>query len=138
MTTCWASQAADQEAARIDQADRRDEFVGQFTQDACDEILAEDDEAHFLIGRSPALCTLFGNVLNADEKSAYMSVLLLREALREQVLKDYPEGVRVRAEKLANKQLADMADEVPFHRLNELPLAAICPVPAFPSLRGGL
>lgn len=137
MTTCWASQAADQEAARIDAAEARDEFVGQFTQDACDEILAEDDEAHFLIGRSPALCALFDKVLNADEKNAYMSILLLREALREQVLKDYPQGVRVRAEKLADKQLADMADDVPFERLNKLPLASICPVPAFPGVRGG-
>ena len=133
MTTCWASQAADQEAARIDQADRRDEFVGQFTQDACDEILAEDDEAHFLIGRSPALCALFGNVLNADEKNAYMSVLLLREALREQVLKDYPEGVRVRAEKLADAADESAADDAAWQRFESR-----WDGPAFPSLRGGL
>ena len=133
MTTCWASQAADQEAARIDQADRRDEFVGQFTQDACDEILAEDDEAHFLIGRSPALCALLGNVLNADEKNAYMSVLLLREALREQVLKDYPEGVRVRAEKLADAADESAADDAAWQRFESR-----WDGPAFPSLRGGL
>lgn len=131
--TCWASIAADQHAADEDQAERRDEFVAKFTQDACDEILAEDDEAHFLIGRSPALCALFGNVLNADEKNAYMSVLLLREALREQVLKDHPEGVRVRAEKLADAADESAADDAAWQRFESR-----WDGPAFPSLRGGL
>lgn len=109
MTTCWASQAADQEAARIDQADRRDEFVAKFTQDACDELLAEDGEAAYLC-QNPAITVRLLSVLIADKETAYSRVLNLREALRAQVLKDYPEGVRVRAEKLADAHLALMAE----------------------------
>ena len=62
-----------------------------------------------------------------------MSVLLLREALREQVLKDYPEGVRVRAEKLADAADESAADDAAWQRFESR-----WDGPAFPSLRGGL
>lgn len=100
MTTCWASQAADQEAARIDQADRRDEFVGQFTQDACDEIICEDGESAYLC-QTPALTVRLLSVIFADKDNAYSRAVNLRDALRAEVLKAYPQGVQLRAEKLA-------------------------------------
>ena len=98
--TCWASIAADQHAADEDQAERRAEYVATFVQDACDEIICEDGESAYLC-QKPALTVRLLSVIFADKDNAYGRAVNLRDALRAEVLKAYPQGVQLRAEKLA-------------------------------------
>jgi hypothetical protein len=111
MSTCWASQAADNHAAAEDQAEARAEFVARFETDACDEMLAESGEVHYLIGDSDEVGALFDSLLDADKGNAYSRVVALREALRAEVLKRYAEGVRARAEKLADAHTELMQED---------------------------
>jgi hypothetical protein len=112
MSTCWASQAADNHAAAEDRAEARAEFVARFETDACDEMLAESGEVHYLIGDSDEVGALFdGLIWDADKSNAYGLLASLREALRAEVLKRYAEGVRARAEKLADAHTELMQED---------------------------
>lgn len=97
--------AADQYAHDEGQAERYAEFVAKFAQDACDEIICEDGESAYLC-QNPALTVRLLAVIFADKDNAYARAVNLRDALRAEVLKAYPDGVRVRAEKLAAAAIA--------------------------------
>lgn len=135
MTTCWASQAADQEAARIDAADRRAEFVGQFTQDATDEVIGDDGNWHWLLGmdNSGKLEAAFLAVLSADKAEAFDKIVALRDALRADAQLVLAEAIKTAAEKLADAADESAADDAAWQRFESR-----WDGPAFPSLRGGL
>ena len=123
--TCWASQSADNHAAQEDAAEKRAAFVERFAQDAADELLAEDGNAQYLLGKTDALEALLLAVLDADPQNAYTRVVAMRDGLRAEMYRCYEDEVEDRAEKLAREYESDA-------------LADVCPVPSFPSLRGGL
>ena len=131
--TCWASQAADNHAAQEDAAEARAAFVERFAQDAADELLAEDGNAQYLLGKTDALEALLLAVLDADPQNAYTRIVAMRDGLRAEMYRCYEDEVEDRAEKLAREFERD--DEPDFDRLNTLPLAAVCPVPMFPQVR---
>lgn len=103
MTTCWASQAADQEAARIDAAEARDAHIATFTQDATDQVLREDGNIHWLLGADESIEPLLLAVLDADKADAFTAIVALRDGLRAAALasKVIAKDIARRAEKLA-------------------------------------
>ena len=109
MTTCWASQAADNHAAQEDAAEARAAFVERFAQDAADELLAEDGNAAYLVQESPAIETLFLQLLWADQATAFAKVCALRDSLRDTAIKRWSESVRLRAEALAMQAMEEGA-----------------------------
>lgn len=129
--TCWASQAADNHAAQEDAAEARAAFVERFAQDAADELLAEDGNAQYLLGKTDALEALLLAVLDADPQNAYSRIVAMRDGLRAEMYRHYSPEVNKRARKLAR----EFEREPDFDRLNTLPLAAVCPVPMFPQVR---
>lgn len=129
--TCWASQSADNHAAQEDDAEKRAAFLDRFAQDAADELLAEDGNAQYLLGKTDALEALLLAVLDADPQNAYTRIVAMRDGLRAEMYRCYEDEVEDRAEKLAR----EFESEADFDRLNTLPLASVFPVPMFPQVR---
>ena len=98
--TCWASQAADNHAAQEDAAEARAAFVERFAQDAADELLAEDSNAQYLLGKTDALEALLLAVLDADPQNAYSRIVAMRDGLRAARYRHYSPEVNKRAREL--------------------------------------
>lgn len=112
MTTCWASQAADNHAAREDAAEARAEFVALFADDAADEVLAIPGTMPDLLyhgdtdGKLEALLLAVLDAGNSEPLS--LRVHAMREAMRAKVAGS--SEVTLRSIKLADAHIAEMAE----------------------------
>jgi hypothetical protein len=127
--TCWASQAADDHAATVDQAEAREAYVALFHDDAADASLREGGAADLIYHQSTGkLESLLLAVLDADKDNAYSRACALRDALRAEAWDKYAPSLKVDAERLADGRIEESRWDAAESRM--------CEVPAFPSIRG--
>jgi hypothetical protein len=103
----------DASLADLDEADAHAEFVDRFAQDAADELLQEEGNSEWFIGREESLSALFRQVLwVVSPEDAFTAIHALRDALRDYSYKEFSGDVQLRAERLAAEQIASDEGEI--------------------------
>lgn len=118
------------------------EAAEQFYDDAADELLAQPDALCNMMcsDGGEKLEQLLAEVLDygTTEPSLHLRVYALRNAARAMVKAKWADEVDTIARRMAQEAADGERDWPAFDSLNDSLLGSVCPVPAFPGVRGGV